>query len=224
MTIRYFFASVMKLAMPKNKDFLNRLEFFLITLKLILEEYQLPLKERKILFKVIPYQVIEFYSHFFNGIRDFAINKELKKQGISNKLTKHVFFFDSINTIDVTKRFLERNTNEELRRAQIFEYLSLLPSRLDIYEHGGLSDKEKESMEKDQKNFVGEKWKITLNLLRQIDFYKPKESIELVFNLFHETLGNPAHLTFKINKKYVFRNYKQLPKFWNNDEYQVIHI
>ena len=156
----------------------------------------------------------QIVSNIFTcGVCDFSINKELKKHNLTNQLSKKVFF-DNTGLRPIYK---EQNKT-------VLDCLLHLPHAIDIYEHGELSEIEKDSLKESQEKVVGDKWEKTLSKLKEIEFSNPKSKTDIILELIKNTLGIKAFLGFGQKREILFRRYSTIPKFWKKERYQVIYL
>ncbi|MDT8781101.1 MAG: hypothetical protein IAX22_00445 [Candidatus Bathyarchaeota archaeon] len=106
----------------------------------------------------------------------------------------------------------------------VYDYLLRLPHVLNVYEYGGLNDRERSALKRSQEQIIGDKFNETLTLLKAISFFDVKQKIDLTIDLLDRLLGVPAFLGSKQGSDILFSRYSTLPKFWNKDGYQTLHL
>lgn len=157
----------------------------------------------------------DFYEVFMFGVRDYGIEKELKKYGIENPLPKiSVWALQNIQKNGLT---------EEQRNRLVIELLLLLPYYVCVYAHGRLTESEREFMEGYFKDLIGDKWKFALKTMNNLEFGSPKKYVSVVCKLFERVLELHVFLGWEKNKE-LFRRYKTIPQFWSKNSYQVFYL
>lgn len=156
----------------------------------------------------------EFWDVFSCGILDFAINKELSKNLMINKLTRPM-------ALDTSAPPMQAKIP---RNYLVLESLLLLPHNIDTYQHGGLLDDEKRQFMESKKETVGDKWNSALTILRNIKYSNPENTLNTIIKMFHDILGIHAFLGFPEDRKYLFRDYPAVPNYWSKDGYRLIFL
>jgi hypothetical protein len=156
----------------------------------------------------------QFWDVFSCGILDFAINKELSKNRMINELSRSMILDTSAQQTQI----------EGARQTRILESLLLLPHNIDIHQHGELLEDEKRRFEESQKAIVGDKWDSALDILRDIEYSNPENTLNKIIEMFNKILGINAFLSFPIDRNSLFRDYSVVPKYWSKDNYRVIFL
>jgi len=216
----FLFSFCHEVGHAKEQRLFEEVGFYPNTFKVPPQGILIKIESKEYCLRSLPIAGKEFYDIFSCGIQDFAINKELAKHGIRNKIAKKVFF-----SPDDDSHLLSQSPSicTELQKGNlIIERLSLLPIVIDIYENGELTENEKINLKAAQKEIMGNKWETTLSLLREIEFFNPRRTKEITLELFNKTLEVPAWLGPCYRDSFGKRS--TIPRFWNKDCYEVIRL